>query len=360
MPFVLILAFAASFGLHVALLFGPDIELSNEVESAPLMAELRPMPRSLAPLATAAKPEPRQAVRKSKTAHPRVDKMASASPLLSVPDAASPIVPQNAAVPGLPGLPAPAPEAVPVPAAVPETIPEAAPAPAEARLPPRGMIRYRVDRGDSNFEIGVAQHEWSIVDGHYRLTSVAETTGLVWLFKSIRVEMESRGLITAAGLQPQTFAIRRNGQAARETASFDWQQMTVSVAGRRAQALDAGAQDLLSFNYQLGYLPHYEAGGALPIATGKKYAIYRLEVLGDETVDLPAGVMRTLHLRAPGTNSTDLWLAYDYLLLPVKIRYVDAQGDSFVQVATKIQVGDAVDETRDEKREQTLDGFQPR
>ena len=60
------------------------------------------------------------------------------------------------------------------------------------------MIRYRVDRGDSNFEIGSAQHEWSIVDGHYRLTSVVETTGLVWLFKAIRIEMESRGLMTAA------------------------------------------------------------------------------------------------------------------------------------------------------------------
>jgi len=50
-----------------------------------------------------------------------------------------------------------------------------------------------------------------------------------------------------------------------------------------------------------------------------------------------------LHLRTPGENSTELWLAYDYLLLPVKIRYVDGQGDSFVQVATKIQVGDAPD-----------------
>ena len=36
---------------------------------------------------------------------------------------------------------------------------------------------------------------------------------------------------------------------------------------------------------------------------------------------------------------TELWLAYDYLLLPVKIRHVDNQGGSFVQVATAIRVG---------------------
>ena len=64
-----------------------------------------------------------------------------------------------------------------------------------------------------------------------------------------------------------------------------------------------------------------------------------VEVLGDEDIELPAGTMRTLHLRTPGTNSTELWLAYDYLLLPVKIRHEDNKGDSFVQVATDIRLG---------------------
>lgn len=37
-------------------------------------------------------------------------------------------------------------------------------------------------------------------------------------------------------------------------------------------------------------------------------------------------------------NTTELWLAYDYLMLPVKIRHVDRKGDSLVQVAIKIEV----------------------
>ena len=59
---------------------------------------------------------------------------------------------------------------------------------------------------------------------------------------------------------------------------------------------------------------------------------------GDEEIVVPAGTLRTLHLRAPGVNTTELWLAYDYLLLPVKIRHVDNKGNSLVQVATEIQL----------------------
>ena len=77
-------------------------------------------------------------------------------------------------------------------------------------------------------------------------------------------------------------------------------------------------------------------GETLALATGKKYGLYRLEVIGEETLELPVGTMRTLHLRAPGVNTTELWLAYDYLMLPVKIRHLDPQGESLVQVATEI------------------------
>ena len=338
MPVVLILAFAASLGIHAALLFGTTIELSPVIDNPPLLAELKPQP--MPPRQIAAKPEVKKTA-KAKTLQRQAARVASASPVLSIPGESTPVAPPGEAAAAAESAAAP----VSTPAA--EPVAEPAAAPAAPRLPPRGMIRYRVDRGDSNFEIGFAQHEWTIADGHYRLTSVAETTGLVWLFKSVRMEMESRGLITADGLQPQHFAVRRNGQPTRETATFDWSAMTVSVAGDGAQPLDAGAQDLLSFNYQLGYLAHPEAGDTLPIATGKKYEIYRLEVLGDEDIELPAGTMRTLHLRTPGTNSTELWLAYDYLLLPVKIRYVDGQGDSFVQVATKIRVGESAETAED-------------
>jgi len=318
------MALAASLGIHVAALFGPEIDLSTEPESVPLLAELKSMPIPKAQPEVMAKPE------KPVTAIPpksprKVEKVASASPVLSIPGATAP----GAAATAAASAPASS-------AAAPVT--SAPPAAIESRLPPHGMIRYRVDRGDSNFEIGVSSNEWEIADGRYRLTSLVETSGLVWLIKAYRIEMESRGWLTAEGLRPESFVIRRNGQETREKATFDWENMTVRVGDRAEQALSFGAQDLLSFNFQLGYLAHPEAGSTLHIATGRKYGVYRIEVLGDEEIEVPAGVMRTLHLRAPGVNTTELWLAYDYLLLPVKIRHVDSKGDSFVQVATQIQV----------------------
>ena len=116
--------------------------------------------------------------------------------------------------------------------------------------------------------------------------------------------------------------------------------MKLRVSDRPEQKLDPGAQDLLSFYYQLGFMNIPDGGaGAMHLATGKKYGLYRLENLGDEDIEIPLGVLRTRHLRAPGENSTELWLAYDYRLLPVKIRHVDNKGGILVQVATEINFG---------------------
>ena len=325
MPFALILALAASLGIHAAALFGPDIDLVLNAEPPPLIAELRPLPKALA---TSSRDEPKAIVKQP----PRK----KASPAVPV---AQPVTAREE--------PAPMAE---VPGNAPEVFEEstgeeappsghAQPVPVAPRLPARGQIRYRVDRGDTQFEIGRAESDWEISEGQYTLRLRTETTGLVWLFKPYLIEMESRGHLTAEGLQPTTFRITRNGVAGRETAEFDWDHKQVRVAGGASQPLAEGAQDLLSFNFHLGFMPESRVARWLPIATGKKYGLYRLDVVGDEVISVPAGEMRTLHLRAPGVNTTELWLAYDYLLLPVKIRHEDGKGNSLVQVATGIRLG---------------------
>ena len=355
MPLALVFALAASLGIHAIVLFLPDVDLATEPEPLPLMAELKPLPPPqpqkpiLTPKAEApkelVKPGPLPKKKKKPARKPDPAPVVRSSPVLTTPTespvAVSPdsgVPPNNEAVGdsliGAGGAGDPA-ESAAEPVTSSESLPIAEAVPP---LPKRGRIVYRVDRGDSNFEVGRARQEWEISDGQYRLRSVVETTGLVWLFKAYRVEMESRGLVTSEGLRPDSFAIRRNGHAARENASFDWENMTVSVAERAPQPLAKGAQDLLSFNYQLRFMAIPESGSILMLATGKKYGAYRLEVLGDEEIVVPAGMLRTLHLRAPGVNTTELWLAYDYLLLPVKIRHVDNKGDSLVQVATEIQL----------------------
>ena len=342
MPIVLILALAASLGIHAAALFGFDLDLSTEPEMSVVFAELRPMPKALAaapeapPPAPLIKPPP-----KKKPAAPRPKR------------AAAPVAP--AGEPQAPPAPQPLPETLPEPESpetfLPDDIPEAPPAepaaqePAPAppsRLPERGEIRYRVDRGDQEFEIGKATTTWEIHGDTYLLRLTTETSGLAWLLKAVRVDMESRGRLTAAGLQPEHFIVRRNQAESGEEVNFDWVQKQVRVGSGAAQALDDGAQDLLSFNFHLGFMPQASVARTLPIATSKKYGVYRLEVVGDETIETPAGTLHTLHLRAPGANTTELWLAYDYLLLPVKIRHQDKKGNASVQTATSIRLGEAV------------------
>ncbi len=79
----------------------------------------------------------------------------------------------------------------------------------------------------------------------------------------------------------------------------------------------------------------------LTVVTGKKIEDYRLELLGEVEVQVPAGVFHTLHVRAPGDNSTELWLAVKHFMLPVKIQHSDRAGDGFVEVATRLDLGGA-------------------
>lgn len=352
------LAFLASLAIHALFLFGMPFVLPMPPESKPLQVEMKPMPKARAGEFPISQPPSKlQPARQSsrKTPRHRVARgkksAVSTAPALIAPESAR-AVPTRPPMAEERGTSAEVRNAAETMDNVDEAdlgatasgdggemgSPDAQDAVTMRGLPPRGRIVYRVDRGDREFEIGRAISEWEVAEGRYVLRLQMETTGLVWLFKSYRIDMESRGWLTAVGLRPERFTIRRNGGTAKEHAEFDWSQMRLSVADKPPQPLDPGAQDLLSFNFHLGFMPDPKLATRLPIATGKKYAIYPLDAVGDEEIELPMGRVHTLHVRSAGEQTTELWLAYDYFLLPVKIRHVDRQGSSFVQVATNIQV----------------------
>lgn len=334
MPIALLIAVATSLGVHALLLLGPEFALPPFLAPPPLLAELKPAPAMEAPHEAPLKPAV-TAVRKQpvKRRQTRGAPPPPATPVLNVNE--SPTTLANA-IPE-PGAGAIGPLALATPSAAIERLPDR---PAAPRLPARGMIRYRVDRGDQGFMIGQSTHDWVVVDGVYRITAVTETKGLVALFKPLRIELESRGTLTAAGLVPERFSSRSKGRATGEQAEFDWPQMQVRVGQRPPQALSVGAQDLLSFHYQLGLLPDLANGTTLSVATGKKYEPYHFEVVGDEDLETPAGTFRSLHLRVAGPSPTELWLAYDRSLLPVKVLHTDHKGAVFVEIATAIELGE--------------------
>lgn len=338
------LGLALSLLLHLALFVAPGWRLptlESDADSAQLDAHLVPPVRRAAPppatkprapRRVAAQPRPKAATPAAEpivgpAVESAVESSTQATTVRAAPGGAGPAT--AAAEPvqpaAAPAEPPPKPEQPP-----PEPLP----------LPRQGHIRFAVSRGDQGFIIGQAVHRWSHDDKTYVLNSVTETTGIAALFRRARVVQTSEGEITPDGLRPLYYRTERNGVAG-EAASFDWQARKLTYSGARVATLVPGAQDMLSLFYQLGqHLPAEHS--AVMIATGKKFERYAFAVKGEEKLSLPFGEQRVLHLVSGGEGSeaTEIWLGMELRGLPLKVRYTDRNGDSFVQVAEELEFED--------------------
>ena len=322
MPVALLAALLGSLAIHAAALVGMDVELFGggpEPEPAPLRAEIRPLPEAPpAPPDVAPRAAPAPVAKAARPPRP-----ASARP------------PAPAAAAAAPPAPGPEPEIAPE---MPSTAPVTPAPPAKPVLPATGTIRFVILKESLGFQVGRAEHRWEFgEDGRYRLTGITETSGLVSLFKPIRLETESSGRLVAGGLQPETYRTLKNGKDAGESADFDWSTAEVRLArDGSVQPIARGTQDILSLNYQLAYLGGLAEGSVIGVVTGRKYERYAVDSLGEEEIETPAGRFRTLHLRAMTDKTTEVWIALDRQHLPVRIRFTDKKGESFEQVATEI------------------------
>jgi hypothetical protein len=222
-------------------------------------------------------------------------------------------------------------------------------------LPRHGSIRFSVSRGERGLAVGRSTQRWQHDGQVYTLDTVTETTGLAAFFKQVHVVWKSRGAISVQGLQPTSFVVEKAGVRG-DTADFDWATRRLKLSGgpQREVVLLAGAQDMLSMFYQLGFVwramrnRDESAGGRLPavielpVTSGRKQEVYRFAVIGRESVTLPGqGAQRALHLRAPaGEQIIDVWLGIELYGLPLKIRYTDGKGDKFEQNIEHIEFGD--------------------
>ncbi len=211
--------------------------------------------------------------------------------------------------------------------------------PALPPLPPSQRHRFRVFWGDYTEERSVARLEYHLVhDGaRYEIRTAAEAEGLISLVYSGTLSQASVGRLGPDGLEPLRYTEQR-GRRPERTVAFDPVAHRLTPNGGRDApvAMPPGTQDRLSVFYQLGLLARAEPGrfvaGAvreLPVATMRDVRIERFEVVGDETLPAPGGPIRALHLRRPPPPGTDdpridLWLGYDFQMLPVRLRVEDA------------------------------------
>jgi hypothetical protein len=216
-------------------------------------------------------------------------------------------------------------------------------------LPRRGRISYTLYYGDDRMPVGTVVQLWEAGTDTYLLASEAESTGIVELLWPQRLRYVSRGKITARGMRPESFLASRTRRGRNEVAEarFDWSAGSLDyghAGSKKSAPLPAGAQDLISAVFQYVLTPPAPGRYRMPITTGSRFDVYDIEVLVEESIETPLGVLRTLPVRLasrPREGSLEVWLAPDYRNLPVRIRHYDRKGAfSGEQLVNEIRVSD--------------------
>lgn len=146
----------------------------------------------------------------------------------------------------------------------------------------------------------------------------------------------SVGEISPLGLQPRRFGDRSRSERA---AHFDFAQGQVSFsANTPSAAISPGAQDRLSVFLQLSAMlsaapQRYPVGTrvAIPTVSARAADLWTFTVEGEETLNLPTGMVRALQLqrlpRRDYDQKAQVWLAPELDYLPVRIRITQTNGD---------------------------------
>jgi len=176
---------------------------------------------------------------------------------------------------------------------------------------------------------------------HYKVVSETIPKGLAALFIK-KIQRESRGAITDAGLKPYRFQElgRKNGIRAAE---FNWSESTVRLINGDTNTivpLPKNTIDQASLPYGFSFAGRVPDGFAATVADGRRLKDYRYRIVGRERIKTVLGEMETIHVekvRGPDDKrSFDFWLAVDRYFLPVKMRFIE-KGRAFDSVVTSIK-----------------------
>jgi hypothetical protein len=336
-------ALAASGAVHAAVIALGRADLPPEpADLPPLAVRLTNVgPPPAAPAKSVRLPLPRS--RLAPAAAARVPGLISSASVAQT-DEALPAAEETAAPETLAA--APAEPVVVATAPVASYTPEAPPLPA---FPRTGRIAFTLVYGRDHFPVGRTVQSWKIDGTRYQLASRSETTGIVDVFRSQHRTYLSRGELTPEGLRPETFlASRDRGRGLEEArAQFDWPRGSVrlgAATSQREQSLPRGSQDIVSFVYQLALDPPPPGRTRVSVTNGSRLENYELEVLPEEKIETPLGVLRALpirQVRTKGAESVELWLATEYRHLPVRIRFYGRDGEpTGEQIVTEIRLSD--------------------
>jgi hypothetical protein len=235
-------------------------------------------------------------------------------------------------------------------------------APPPKTLPPRLDLAYKVYLGTQGFLIGEATYRFEHAGDQYRISTVAEARGLAALFVRGRGKVESRGTITATGLQPDQFAVERGSADRREVAYFDWLTGTVKLQDDRKAALEAPAFDPMTLLWQASFTPPEAPQQALNLVTTRRVYAYTIEREATETIAWRHGEVEAerWHRRSnDGRVEAWFWIAPKMHYVLVKMR-VSASARGTIEAvldAIRVEAAPEADGERPSAREPGLGDF---
>ncbi len=332
----LVVALALSLALHGVLSLWPA-EVPTTADDVPLQATITEMPPPPAPApVAAAKPRPRP---RRATAPPAP--VAAPEPAATTEAEAQPIEPTPE---GIATGPQPATEEVV--AAEPAAAPSTPELPAKT-LPRRVDLVYKAFLGTHGFVIGEATYRFEHAANEYRIVTIGEAKGIAALFIRGQGRVESRGLITAEGLQPQEFSVERGSKERRETAVFDWEAGILTLHDRRTEPLDLPTFDPLALMWQAYFSPPVDDTQTLSVATTRRLGHYSITREGAELIQWPQGEIATerWHRRSEdGKTDGYIWIAPSLHYIPVKMRVTATNRGTLEALLDSIRVDEATPE----------------
>lgn len=170
--------------------------------------------------------------------------------------------------------------------------------------------------------------QWRMEGERYSIVDSASLFG-------VNASMTSEGSITERGLEPHSFQILWDTNIYR-FAKFNRSNMLMTY-GRPSNpkqiSFNPNIQDISSLGFQMA-LVYDGQSQDIQVTAGTSIYSIRLELVGEEQLRLPVGVVRTLHIQGlslVGEAATaDIWLAPDYRNMPVRIK-VSSGNQTLVQ-----------------------------
>jgi len=214
-----------------------------------------------------------------------------------------------------------------------------------ANPPSRIQATYHILK--AGLQIAQVEEVFTRDKNRYTLSSTTSAIGILALFRSEKIIVSSRGLISKKGLQPEQFDHKRGDDISKDIrAKFNWQkkELALLLAGKQYQVLELpeNTQDRLSRMYQFMFLPlESEQKLSFDMSNGRKLDSYTYSIEHNKNISTPFGELAALYLdnqSQSGKSRTQIWLATQYRNLPAKMIVTDNDGDELTQILSNIVI----------------------